>query len=109
MPAASRATAVRVWKPLIAVVVSQEIEYGALVCGTPRLTPSSLNWTAATTKEPALLTFAPTATIPVTVDPEAGEAMVTTELPSGGGGGCSCALAWGGMPAKLQITIRVAA
>jgi len=35
LPAASRATAVRVCEPLLAVVVSQETEYGALVALNP--------------------------------------------------------------------------
>ena len=43
LPAASRATAVRVCEPLLAEVVFQEIEYGAVVSSPPPLTPSSWN------------------------------------------------------------------
>src|SRR2546422_114623 len=64
----SRATAVRVWEPLLVVVVSQETEYGAEVSSAPRLLPSSLNWTPWTVRE----ALAVTATVPLTVDPEAG-------------------------------------
>jgi len=42
-PAASRATAVRVCDPLLAVAVSHETEYGAVVSSAPRLAPSTLN------------------------------------------------------------------
>src|SRR5439155_14591588 len=48
LPAASRATAVSVWLPLAAAVVSHVTAYGALVTSTPRLTPSTLNCTPAT-------------------------------------------------------------
>src|SRR3989442_10089013 len=48
LPAASRATAVRVWAPLVAVVVAQETEYGAVVASAPRVAPSSLNCTPTT-------------------------------------------------------------
>jgi hypothetical protein len=43
LPAASRATAVRVWDPFDAVAVFQEALYGAVVSSAPRLAPSSLN------------------------------------------------------------------
>src|SRR2546427_10295492 len=46
--AASRATAVRVWPPLLVVVVSQGTEYGTPVSSAPRLMLSSLNWTPTT-------------------------------------------------------------
>src|SRR5213594_1570405 len=46
--ATSKAWAVRVWAPLVAVVVSQTIEYGGAVTSPPRATPSSLNWTVMT-------------------------------------------------------------
>src|SRR5437016_13659798 len=48
LPAASRTTAVRVWTPAAAAVVSQETAYGAAVASAPRLAPSSLNWTPTT-------------------------------------------------------------
>jgi len=41
-PAASRAIAVSVCKPLAAVVVFQFVEYGEAVLSAPRLAPSSL-------------------------------------------------------------------
>jgi len=47
-PAASRATAVRMWEPLETPDVFQVPEYGATVSSVPRLEPSSLNWTPAT-------------------------------------------------------------
>src|SRR2546426_546866 len=46
--AASKAWAVRVCDPLVAVVVFQVIEYGGVVTAAPRLAPSSLNWTLTT-------------------------------------------------------------
>src|SRR2546425_607820 len=48
LPAASRATAVRVCVPLRAVVLFQETVYGATVTSAPRLAPSSLNCTPPT-------------------------------------------------------------
>jgi hypothetical protein len=48
LPAASLATAVRVWVPLVAVVVFQVVEYGLEVSSEPKLLPSSLNWTPDT-------------------------------------------------------------
>jgi hypothetical protein len=47
-PAASLATAERVWVPLVLFMVFQETEYGEAVSSAPRATPSSLNWTPAT-------------------------------------------------------------
>ena len=47
-PAASRAMAVRVWEPFVAVSVFQERAYGGAVISEPRFTPSSLNWTPTT-------------------------------------------------------------
>jgi len=47
-PAASRATAVSVWLPLVADVESQVSVYGVAVSSAPRLTPSSLNCTPTT-------------------------------------------------------------
>lgn len=48
LPAASWAMAVRVWLPLLSVVVSQTVEYGAVVSSAPWLPPSIVNWTPAT-------------------------------------------------------------
>src|SRR5437016_3756970 len=48
LPAASRATAVRVWAPLAARTVFHDMMYGAVVTSSPRLLPSTLNCTPAT-------------------------------------------------------------
>src|SRR3989442_186233 len=110
-PTLSVATAVRVCEPLSTVVVFQETEYGALVSSAPRLTPSTLNWTPTTPRESSPVTLALTGTVPVTVDPEAGEVIVTINLPGGGGstGGGICAEAWGGIQGSMEIKIRAAA
>src|SRR5258705_3196619 len=86
LPAASRATAVRVCEPLLAEVVSQDTEYGAVVSSAPRLEPSSLNCTPTTpTLSEAL---AVTLVVPKTVAPEAGAVIFTVGgVVSGGGGG----------------------
>jgi len=75
LPAASRTTAVRVWNALVAVVVSQETEYGEVVSSVPRFAPSSLNWTPETATLSEAL--AETVIVPATVAPEAGEEMET--------------------------------
>jgi hypothetical protein len=41
-----------------------------------------LNWTPVTVRAPTIVTLALTATVPPTVDPEAGEVIVTISLPS---------------------------
>src|SRR6267378_4924082 len=75
LPAASRATAVSVCAPLLAVVVSQGTAYGAVVSSRPRLAPSRRNWTPATpTLSDAL---AVTVVVPLTVAPVAGAVMLT--------------------------------
>src|SRR2546422_664513 len=75
LPAASRATAVRVWAALVAVVVFQERGYGAVVISAPRLAPSSLNWTPTT---PTLsVALAETEIVPEIVAPLAGAVMET--------------------------------
>ncbi len=86
---------------MLAPAVFQEIEYGALVSAAPRLAPSSLNWTLPTVRAPTMLTLALTGTVPATVDPEAGEVIVTTRLPVGRGGS-SCARARGGIQLALK-------
>src|SRR6266545_2352600 len=95
-------------EPLLAAVVSHETEYGALVSSAPRLAPSSLNWTPATTRDPTMLTLtlALTGTVPATVDPEAGDVIVTTKLP---GRDSSCAQARGEVQAAPSINRRAAA
>jgi hypothetical protein len=73
LPAASRATADSVWAPLAVVVVSHVTAYGGVVTWTPRLAPSSLNWTPAT---PTLsVALADTVTLPLTVAPARGAVM----------------------------------
>src|SRR5437879_2641872 len=75
LPAASRATAVSVCEPLLAVVVFQDTEYGAAVSSAPRLAPSNRNCTPTTpTLSEAL---AVTLVVPPTVAPETGEVMLT--------------------------------
>src|SRR5436309_6741516 len=98
-PNLSLATAVSVCEPLLAVVVFQDTEYGAVVSSAPRLAPSSLNWTPATVIEPIMLTSALTVVVPLTVDPDVGEEMVTTRLPS-------CAKAGSGDIQKHERTKR---
>jgi len=70
LPAPSRATAVRVWLPLVAVVVFQETAYGTAVTSAARGTPSSMNCTPTT---PVLSeALAEMGTVPETVAPDAG-------------------------------------
>lgn len=51
----SVATAVSVWVPLLAVVVSQPVAYGENVTGFPSTFPSRKNWTEATPQSSAVL------------------------------------------------------
>src|SRR5439155_23091416 len=48
LPAASRATAVKLWLPFALKAAFQETEYGAVVTSAPRFVPSSLNCTPTT-------------------------------------------------------------
>src|SRR5207247_908741 len=74
-PAASRATAVRVCTPLLAVMLFHERVYGAVVTSAPRFVPSSLNCTPAT---PTLrVAIADTALVPGTEAPATGAVMET--------------------------------
>src|SRR5260221_8977219 len=75
LPAASRATAVSVWLPFAAALVSQDTEYGEAMSSVPRLTPSSLNCTPTTAM--SSLAFAETATVPETVAAAAGAVIET--------------------------------
>ena len=75
LPAASRATARRVWLPFAAPVVLQLIAYGDVVSGEPRFAPFSVNCTDVTpTLSEAL---AETDTVPLTVAPAAGAVRLT--------------------------------
>ena len=75
LPAASRATAVRLCDPLLAVVVVHGTEYGAAVSSAPSAAPSRRNCTPTTPTLSEALPF--TATVPRTVDPGTGDAMLT--------------------------------
>src|SRR5205809_814318 len=75
LPAASRATAVSVCEPLLAVVVFQETEYGAAASSTPRLAPSDRKCVVTGTMLSEAL--AVTLVVPPTVAPETGEVMLT--------------------------------
>jgi len=85
-PAASRAVAVSVCVPLVAVVVIHDIEYGDAVSSAPRFAPSSLNWTPVT---PTLSdAVADTVVIPEMVAPVVGavrETVGNVVSPEGGG------------------------
>src|SRR5438093_10228533 len=73
LPAASRATAVSVCVPFVAVSVFHVIEYGAVLSSAPRFAPSSLNCTPTT---PTLsLAVAVTVVVPVTVAPFVGTSI----------------------------------
>src|SRR2546426_1044200 len=91
LPAASRATAVNVCDALLAVVVSHAIAYGAGVSSTPRLAPSSRNWTPTT---PTLVVaVARVGVVPETVAPPAGAVRLTV----------------GGVVSLNTVTVTVAA
>src|SRR5207245_961400 len=78
LPAASRATAVKLCEPLLAMVVFHEIEYGAVVSSAPRSTPSSFNC------PPTMPTLAAALAVTVTV-PAAEAAAVGDEMEAVGG------------------------
>jgi hypothetical protein len=101
----SRATAVKVCDPLLAVLVSQGTEYGFEVTSAPRLAPSSLNWTPWTVTAPMRVTSALTVMVPPTGDPEVGDVMVTIRLPPPSWADASGAES----QAKPRITRRAAA
>jgi hypothetical protein len=109
IPSASRATAVRLCGPFATVLVFQETEYGG-VESLPMKLPSTKNSTFATVREPTMLTLALTGIVPLTVEPEAGEVMVTIRLPVGsGGGGSNCAGAnCGAIQPQLTIAQKTA-
>src|SRR5882724_10941315 len=84
LPAASRATAVMVCGPLLVVVVSMEIEYGALRSSAASAIPSPKNCTPTTPTLSAAL--AASVTVPLTVAPFAGAVMPTVGGVVSGGG-----------------------
>src|SRR2546428_14136206 len=71
--------AVRLWTPLVAVVVSHEAAYGATVTSAPRFAPSSLNCTP--TMPTVSMALAETVIVPATVAPGVAE-----QMEMGGGG-----------------------
>src|SRR5438034_338395 len=76
LPAASRATAVRVWLPLAVAVVFHDRLYGLAGSSAPRLTPSNLNWTPRTPTLSVAVAVTVTA-LPDTVAPVAGVVIAT--------------------------------
>jgi hypothetical protein len=107
-PAVSFAIAVSVCAPLLALVVSQDVAYGAVVLSAPRFAPSSWNCTLAT---PTLSdAFAVTLTVPETVAPVAGAVIDTVGVGAGGGGGglvVLLPLTKPAHPAKLKLEIAI--
>src|SRR5205807_5049684 len=75
LPAASRAMAVSVWLPLVAVVVFQDAEYGDARTSAPRFALASLNCTTSTAT--LSLAAAVTDTVPDTLAPAAGAVIDT--------------------------------
>src|SRR6267378_4352999 len=84
LPAPSRARAVRVCDPFVAVTVFHGVEYGAVVISGASGAPSRKNWTPATVPELSEAS-AVTVTVPVRFAPGAG-AVIATD-----GGVTSCA------------------
>src|SRR5689334_1569360 len=76
LPAASRATAVRVCVPFGVDSVYQEIWYGGVVTSLPRLRPLTLNWTPTTPVSSAAVAVSSTAE-PETTAPFAGAVRLT--------------------------------
>src|SRR5712692_5677262 len=75
LPAASRATAVRVYEPFATAVVYAGTAYGAVVSSAPMSMPSYLNCTPTTpTSSEALAVIG---TVPQSVAPDGGETMAT--------------------------------
>src|SRR2546426_806537 len=102
-PSTSRATALRLCEPLPTLLVFQETEYDAAE-SLPMKLPSTKKSTFWTVREPTMLTLALTGTVPLTMEPEAGDVTVTIRLPPGsGGGGSICANASCGA-IQLQTT-----
>src|SRR5437868_5914943 len=75
LPSASRAIAVSVCEPLVAVVVFHATEYGGDISSAPRFTPSS--WNCTPTTPPLSDAVADTLIVPVRNAPLAGDVMDT--------------------------------
>src|SRR5207247_7565452 len=85
LPAACRATAVRLRVPLLRAMVAHKLAYGAVVSSAPRFAPSSLNCTPTT---PTLsVALAETVIVPATVEPVAGAVSETVGGVVSGGAG----------------------
>ena len=89
-PRRSRATAVKVCEPLLALVVFHCTEYGAVVTSAPKLAPSSLNCAPPTVSKPTIVTLALAVIVPLTVDPGLGDVIETVRLPSRANAGSGC-------------------
>src|SRR3989442_8382586 len=86
-PSTSRATALRLCEPLPTLLVFQETEYDAAE-SLPMKLPSTKKSTFWTVREPTMLTLALTGTVPLTMEPEAGDVTVTIRLPSCANASC---------------------
>jgi len=75
LPPESRTIALRVWGPLVDVVVFQEIAYGAATTGEPTFAPSSRNCTVGVPE--LLVAVAVTAAVPETTEPPTGAVRET--------------------------------
>ena len=107
LPAASRATAVRVCEPFAISRVSHETEYGAEESSMPRFAPSSLNCTPTTpVSSPAL---AVTETVLETVAPAAGAVTATVGAVVSAGAAMRTNLPTDGTPLALTQEQHVVA
>src|SRR5438034_5281089 len=107
LPAASRATAVKVCEPLTTAVVLKEAEYGAAVSSAAIGAPSAKNCTPAT---PTLSeAFAATVIVPETVAPLAGELMLTVGGVVSGGGPFETLTVTGAEVVRLPAASRATA
>src|SRR6266516_5381982 len=107
LPAASRAIAVIVCGPLLVVVVSKGIEYGAVVSSAPPLTPSSWNCTPTT---PTLSeAVALTVTVAEIVWPLRGDVMLTVGGVVSGGGALDTVTVTGADVVRLPAASRAMA
>src|SRR5262245_59813501 len=75
LPAASRATAAKVWGPFPTMVVFQLVENGAAVSSAPKFAPSRRNCTPATPTLSEAVAF--TVTTPDAIAPSEGDTIET--------------------------------
>ena len=78
-PAASRATAVSAWLPLLVSVVFHVVEYGLVMSSVFKFAPSSLNWT------PVMPILSEAFAETVTAEPETVEPFVGAVIDTVGG------------------------